>query len=267
MAANVVENKQNNDIQIKKQQQKKTRKHKKREVNKYRKVGRWYLGETLGKGGYSWVKKGIDEKTGKQVALKFISRKHASWTETQINQIHTEISILRNIRHPNIMKLLAYNLKCQYPNESGTGSDEVILLVLEYMNGGELFDYLYYTGRFNEIVARTYFNQLCHAVITCHEYGIIHRDIKPQNILLGYNYELKLTDFGLSKILNENEIYNGTPIMNTYVGTMGYQAPEIIEGQIYTNKVDIFSIGVVLFMFIAGHPPFNNANNNDTNAV
>ena len=203
---------------------------------------------------------GIDEKTGKQVALKFISRKHASWTETQINQIHTEISILRNIRHPNIMKLLAYNLKCQYPNESGTGSDEVILLVLEYMNGGELFDYLYYTGRFNEIVARTYFNQLCHAVITCHEYGIIHRDIKPQNLLLNYRFQLKLTDFGLSKMLKQESV---DKTMKTHVGTAGYQAPEIVEGKRYTKQVDTFSIGVVLFVFIAGHTPFNHATKTD----
>ena len=135
------------------------------------------------------------------MGLKFISRKDGYWTEKRLNAIHKEISILRNIKHPNIMQILGYNLKCQHPNESGDCSNKVILLVLEYVNAGELFDYLYYTGRFNEIVARTYFNQLCHAVITCHEYGIINCDIKPQNLLLNYRFQLKLTDFGLSRII------------------------------------------------------------------
>ena len=78
--------------------------------SKKRVIGRWYIGETLGKGGYSWVKKGKDIKTGKTVALKFMEKADSSWIKEQAMQVETEIDALKNIRHKNVMKLYAYNL-------------------------------------------------------------------------------------------------------------------------------------------------------------
>ena len=131
---------------------------------KMRTIGRWYIGETLGKGGYSWVKKGYDKKTGKCVALKFMAKADESWVAEQSKQVVTEIESLKQIRHSNVMKLYAYNLNARYPAKDNKTWKETtvdtILLVLEHAPGGELFDILYYASALEEIIARTYFLQM-----------------------------------------------------------------------------------------------------------
>lgn len=191
---------------------------------------------------------------GRVVALKFTSKADAKWIEEQNKQIKAEIEALRQIKHPHVMQLLAYNLNGKYPQKSGD-KIPVILLVLEFMKGGELFDILFYTHELKEIVARTYFHQLIEGLEACHAGGICHRDIKPQNLLLDADYQLKIADFGLAKVFeSQNELMN-----SFYVGTKGYQAPELIKQQPYTVACDIFSAGVVLFILLAGYPPFESA--------
>eukprot|EP01083_Nonionella_stella_P262926 893642_1 len=137
-----------------------TRQHKSKKggrmVSKNRKVGRWFLGETLGKGGYSWVKKGYDRKDGRVVALKFTSKAKGDWSASQSKQIQNEIEALRQIKDKHVLQLLAYNLNAKYPQKDGLIIPSV-LLVLEYLPGGELFDILYYTSALTEKIARTYF--------------------------------------------------------------------------------------------------------------
>merc|ERR1712038_467030 len=128
--------------------------------------------------------------------------------------------------------------------------------VLEYLPGGELFDILYYTSALSERIARTYFKQLMDGMEACHEAGICHRDIKPQNLLLDANFQLKIADFGLAKVFEKDE----DALMRTfYVGTRGYQSPEILKKKEYTASCDVFSCGVVLFILLAGYPPFEAA--------
>eukprot|EP00484_Ammonia_sp_Unknown_P024796 CAMPEP_0197034770 /NCGR_PEP_ID=MMETSP1384-20130603/12755_1 /TAXON_ID=29189 /ORGANISM="Ammonia sp." /LENGTH=674 /DNA_ID=CAMNT_0042464725 /DNA_START=60 /DNA_END=2084 /DNA_ORIENTATION=- len=226
-----------------------------RMVSKNRKVGRWFLGETLGKGGYSWVKKGYDRKDGRVVALKFTSKAKGDWTASQSKQIQNEIEALRQIKDKHVLQLLAYNLNAKYPQKDGLIIPSV-LLVLEYLPGGELFDILYYTAALNEKIARTYFKQLMDGMEACHEAGICHRDIKPQNLLLDANFQLKIADFGLAKVFEKDE----DALMRTfYVGTRGYQSPEILKKKEYTTACDVFSCGVVLFILLAGYPPFEAA--------
>jgi len=232
--------------------------------NTGRRIGRWFIGETLGKGGYSWVKKGIDRKNGRIVALKFMARrldKDGNWKKSQQSQIKNEIETLKCLRHEHIIRLLAYNLNAKYPDGTEKTRD-VILLVLEYAAGGELFDILYYTEKLEPILARTYFRQLVSGISFMHDNGIIHRDIKPQNLLLDHKYNLKITDFGLSKI---DPTGNSNVKMNEWhVGTRGYQAPEILlRKKDYDKKVDIFAMGVVLFILLGGYPPFEHAREND----
>ena len=232
--------------------------------NTTRTIGRWYIGETLGKGGYSWVKKGIDIKNGKHVALKFIDRKtmNNNFSIKRVEQIKTEITVLKRMRHSNIVRLFAYNMKTKYPerDESKPGRN-VMFLVLEYMSGGELFDLLYYTNALSEILARTYFRQLMAGVEALHRHYMTHRDLKPQNLLLDKHYNLKISDFGLSKIL---ESADESRTMDTYnVGTRGYQSPEILLHKPYTFGCDIFSCGVILFLLLTGYPPFQTATVDD----
>eukprot|EP01083_Nonionella_stella_P181773 652216_1 len=226
-----------------------------RMVSKNRKVGRWFLGETLGKGGYSWVKKGYDRKDGRVVALKFTSKAKGDWSASQSKQIQNEIEALRQIKDKHVLQLLAYNLNAKYPQKDGLIIPSV-LLVLEYLPGGELFDILYYTSALTETIARTYFKQLMDGMEACHASGICHRDIKPQNLLLDADFQLKIADFGLAKVFKKDE----DSLMQTFhVGTRGYQSPEIVKKREYTTACDVFSCGVVLFILLAGYPPFESA--------
>merc|ERR1719204_2188072 len=196
-----------------------------------------------------------------------------SWVKEQAKQVETEIEALKNIRHQNVMKLYA-----QYPlakdqdaakDTHGQGSKvqgkdqkfiDTILLVLEYAPGGELFDILYYTSSLKEDVARTYFKQIINGLEACHNANVVHRDLKPQNLLLDSKYNLKITDFGLSKIIQSDA---DAIMKTTYVGTRGYQAPELLLNQKYDLKCDVFSVGVILFILMAGYPPFEQASKND----
>jgi len=219
-------------------------------------------------------------KTGKIVALKFMEKADVSWVKEQAKQVETEIEALKNIRHQHVMKLYAYNLNAQYPlaanssveddthgqhkgNENTKGDQkylDTILLVLEYAPGGELFDILYYTSALKEKVARTYFKQIINGLEACHNANVVHRDLKPQNLLLDAKYNLKITDFGLSKIIQSDA---DSIMKTTYVGTRGYQAPELLLNQKYDLKCDIFSVGVILFILLAGYPPFEQASKTD----
>jgi len=228
------------------------------DVASVRKVGQYILGETLGKGGYSWVKKGIDENTNVPVALKFMPRAEKSGEKEQAKQVSTEIKSLIRLNHPNVMKLYAYNLNCKYPEKSGIKLS-TILLVLEYCPGGELFDILYYTNQLDAKTARTYFIQMMNGIQACHDVGIVHRDIKPQNLLMDINFQLKLTDFGLSFLGRDGVDVNEIIMKTHYVGTRGYQAPELLKREAYKKACDIFSAGVVLFILLTGYPPFEQA--------
>ena len=179
--------------------------------------------------------------------------------------METEIEALKNIRHQNVMKLYAYNLNAQYPKATGDAAKDdthgktkssseqkyidTILLVLEYAPGGELFDILYYTSALKEVVARTYFKQIINGLEACHNANVVHRDLKPQNLLLDSKFNLKIIDFGLSKIIRTDA---DAIMKTTYVGTRGYQAPELLLNQKYDAKCDIFSVGVILFILMAG---------------
>jgi len=137
---------------------------------------------------------------------------------------------------------------------------DCILLVLEFAPGGELFDILYYTNALEPVVARTYFKQFIAGLEACHQAGVAHRDLKPQNLLLDSKFNLKITDFGLSKVFQSD---TATLMKTAYAGTKGYQAPELLLNRPYDYLADVFSAGVVLFILLTGYPPFEQAHKND----
>jgi len=216
------------------------------------------LGETLGKGTFGYVKLGINEKDGTQYALKFLLRNARRFKEQTVK---LEIDCMKKIKHKNVVNLLHSDYHCPYPNQEGK-IDDTVLMVLEYAPGGDLYDILYYSGKLQEKLARTYYVQLLDALGAIHNAGITHRDLKANNILLDHKFRLKVTDFGLSHIY-QGEDPNDNRMKTCWVGTKGYQAPELILNRPYSNKCDVFSTGVVLFTLLTGHQPFKRAAAND----
>ncbi|XP_041024817.1 CBL-interacting protein kinase 2-like [Juglans microcarpa x Juglans regia] len=206
---------------------------------------RYELGRQLGQGTFAKVYHARNLKTGMSVAIKVID-KEKILKVGMIDQIKREISVMRLVRHPNVVEL--YEVMA---------SKAKIYFVMEYAKGGELFSKVA-KGKLKEDVARRYFQQLISAVDYCHSRGVFHRDLKPENLLLDENGNLKVSDFGLSA-LSESKRQDG--LLHTTCGTPAYVAPEVINRKGYDGpKADIWSCGVVLYVLLAGYLPFQDSN-------
>ena len=150
------------------------------------------------------------------------------------------------IDHPNIVKLFdVYETSTHF------------YLAMEHLTGGELFDRIVEKGFYSEKDAADALAQLASAISYLHERGIVHRDVKPENLLYASpepNAPLKLADFGLCKALKENDI------TKTACGTPGYVAPEVLKRKGYAKEVDVWSIGVIMYILLCGFPPFYDEN-------
>jgi len=220
--------------------------------------GRFVVLETLGTGATGKVKLGIDTGTGERVALKIMGKRPTSRRQSDQNQ--REITAMTSLSHPNVLKLLYYDYNLKYPKSDGTFKD-CVLLVIDLAQGGELFDFMMYTGSFEERIAKAYTRQLLSALVTCHTNAIYHRDLKPENLLLDAEYNLKVADFGYSAI---QEGWEEGKLLHTECGTRSYMAPEILAHQPYEGRLtDTWSAGVVIFIMITGNPPFQLATRSD----
>jgi serine/threonine protein kinase len=136
---------------------------------------------------------------------------------------------------------------------------------LELVQGGELFDFVALTGAYKEDVARYYFRQLIEGLDSVHQKGITHRDLKPENILYDADFNLKIADFGFAASMDGRD---GSYLQRTILGTFGYMAPEIFlqrhahYGKYNGAQVDLFASAIILFIMVAGHPPFSRADPN-----
>ncbi|TKY60042.1 CBL-interacting serine/threonine-protein kinase 12 [Spatholobus suberectus] len=208
-------------------------------------LGRFELGKLLGHGTFAKVHHARNIKTGEGVAIKIIN-KDKILKGGLMSHIKREISVLRRVRHPNIVQLFEV-----------MATKTKIYFVMEYVRGGELFNKVA-KGRLKEEVARKYFQQLISAVEFCHARGVFHRDLKPENLLLDESGSLKVSDFGLSAVsdqIRQDELFH------TFCGTPAYVAPEVLARKGYDGaKVDIWSCGVVLFVLMAGYLPFHDRN-------
>eukprot|EP00742_Colponemidia_sp_Colp-10_P001659 GILJ01001779.1.p1 GENE.GILJ01001779.1~~GILJ01001779.1.p1 ORF type:complete len:379 (-),score=52.96 GILJ01001779.1:385-1521(-) len=224
-----------------------------------RRMGSYRILHTIGQGGYSKVKLAQDVVSGKYYALKVVS--HRSVGENRgMKQIQTEMETLKAISHPNIINVVDVQWDARYPKKNGS-SEQTVCMVLELALGGELFDFVSYAGAFSEDMARTLFHQIVAAVEVCHTAGIAHRDIKPENILFDENFNIKLADFGFAGRLDGK---SGCGVMSTFCGTKAYMAPEMLAARPYDGcKVDIWALGVVAFILVAGIPPFQSAASSD----
>ncbi|KAL1832190.1 CBL-interacting serine/threonine-protein kinase 9-like isoform X1 [Daucus carota subsp. sativus] len=209
-------------------------------------VGKYEIGKTLGEGSFGKVKYGRHVETGRSVAIKIIARDHVL-RHKMVDQIKREISTMKLIEHPNVINLVEV-----------MASKTKIFLVLEYVDGGELFDKIAQQGRLSEDEARGYFQQLVNAVDYCHSRGVYHRDLKPENLLLDSSGTLKVSDFGLSA-LSQQQREDG--LLHTACGTPNYVAPEVLTDRGYDGTTaDVWSCGVILFVLMAGYLPFDEPN-------
>lgn len=216
--------------------------------------------EIVGSGAFATVKKAIERKTGKTFAVKIISKKKA--LTGALEGVSRELKILQKLHHPGVVTLKAF-----YEDESS------YYLVMEYVPGGDLMDFVASYGAVGEAAGREIARQILLAIQYVHSKGISHRDLKPDNILIAQDdpVTIKITDFGLAKGQEKGGV------MKTFCGTLAYLAPEVITGKYgssisgkkrylgngksledsYSNKVDMWSIGCLLFVILTAHLPFS----------
>jgi len=201
------------------------------------------VGRLLGKGAFGKVNLGMHKLTGKLVAIKSINKEYLT-DEASKKKVMQEYSILKHLRHPNVIRLY-----------ESFESVKHILIVTELCTGGDLLNYVRKRRKLKEDMAKFVFKRLIEGLNHCHTRGILHRDIKLDNVLLNSTGELKICDFGVSKIVHKGER------MTEQCGTPAYIAPEILRDRGYEGfEVDIWSAGVALYAMLYGTVPFK-ANN------
>jgi len=187
----------------------------------------YLLGETLGQGAFGTVRKAVHKVTNQERAIKILKKR-----QQDERKLFLEVNILSKLAHPNIMEIYEF-----YEDKAN------FYIVSELCKGGELFDKITEKGSFKEAEACPIMLQLVSAICYSHSNNIVHRDLKPENIMLDIvrddNPMIKLIDWG-----------------STIKGTPYYIAPEVIK-EVYDEKCDIWSLGVIFYVLLCGYPPFN----------
>jgi serine/threonine protein kinase len=204
----------------------------------------------LGKGGFGKVYKVVEQASGRKLAIKCIYQEIKEGTR-MYNAIAGEIKVMQKLSHPGIIRLIGYNLHGVHNGQP------CVQLVEELAPMCELLEYnIHCPNPFPEHMTLYIMKQVCDAVAFMHDMHIAHRDLKPQNILMDRTFQVKLADFGFAKAFMKREKQIS---MKSHLGTPGYMAPEISLRQEYTAKVDVFALGVVLFVCLSQRCPFKKA--------
>ncbi|GAA6064411.1 hypothetical protein JCM10212_001235 [Sporobolomyces blumeae] len=209
-------------------------------------VGPWRIGRTVGEGSSGRVKLAKHKVTGQYAAVKIVPKPRRTQQEKAdklLLGIEREIVIMKLIEHPNVLRLM---------DVWETGSE--LYLIMEYVEGGELFDYLVKRGKLHADEALHYFQQIISGVDYCHRFNICHRDLKPENLLLDKEKNIKIADFGMAAL------ERGGKLLETSCGSPHYASPEIVAGLNYHgSSSDIWSCGIILFALLTGTLPFDDA--------
>ncbi|KAE8282216.1 SNF-related serine/threonine-protein kinase [Larimichthys crocea] len=211
-------------------------------------AGLYDLDKTLGRGHFAVVKLARHVFTGEKVAVKVIDK--TKLDPVARGHLFQEVRCMKMVQHPNVVRL--YEV---------IDTATKLYLILELGDGGDMYDCIMkHDGGLTEEVAKCYFAQIVHAISYCHRLHVVHRDLKPENVVFFEKQGVvKLTDFGFS-----NRFQPGKKL-NTSCGSLAYSAPEILLGDEYdAPAVDIWSLGVILFMLVCGQPPFQEANDSET---
>ncbi|TIB68768.1 hypothetical protein E3P77_00905 [Wallemia ichthyophaga] len=235
-----------------------------RPSTKARMLGDYVLGKTLGAGSMGKVKIGVHVLTGEKVAIKIIPRftstnalnsippNQPKPTQSFINKAHNKdlSKEVRTVREASICLLLFHPFICGM-REMSVYSQHYYMLN-EFVNGGQMLDYIISHGRLKERSARSFARQISSALSYCHANSIVHRDLKIENILISKTGNIKIIDFGLSNIWSPHSN------LNTFCGSLYFAAPELLNARAYSGpEVDIWSFGIVLYVLVAGKVPFD----------
>lgn len=205
------------------------------------------VAETIGVGGFAVVKRGLEKATGEQVAIKVVDKSRYSPHD---HSLEREVEVLTRLQHDNCIRL-----KCCLvtPNE--------VYIVTELVTGGELLDRVMDKGYYTESDAAVLLKQILSGVAYLHSRGIVHRDLKLENLIMSdasENAVVKIADFGLSKYF-----INGSTLQ-TMCGSPQYVAPEVLDVGVgttaYSPAVDTWSVGVIMFILLSGYSPFDDEN-------
>ena len=207
-------------------------------------IGDYIIKETIGTGTFSKVKLGINKYTKEKVAIKLLEKSKITEKE-DLKRINREISIIKKLSHPNIIKIneIFENEKYYY-------------IIMDYCSKGELFDYIVKKTKLTEDESSFFFYQIINAIEYIHKKNIVHRDLKPENLLLTENNKIKIIDFNLSNYFYKNNL------LSTPCGSPCYAAPEMVSGKKYNGfKTDIWAIGIILYAMSCGYLPFEDSDN------
>ncbi|MEE6506387.1 hypothetical protein FKM82_007648 [Ascaphus truei] len=203
------------------------------------------IGRPLGKGKFGNVYLARERQTKFILALKVLFKTQLEKAGVE-HQLRREVEIQSHLRHPNILRLYGYFHDATR-----------VYLILDYAPRGELYRELQRCSKFDDLRTATYITELADALLYCHSKKVIHRDIKPENLLLGSNGQLQIADFGWS-------VHAPSSRRTTLCGTLDYLPPEMIEGRMHDEKVDLWSLGVLCYEFLVGKPPFETDTHQET---
>ncbi|CAM8943358.1 unnamed protein product [Rhodiola kirilowii] len=206
---------------------------------------KYQLCEQIGRGQFGTVHRCFNRSTGETYACKSITKSHLSDSiDRECLQNEPKTMLLLSSSHPNIVSL--HDL---------FEDDSHLHLILDLCDSSlDLYTLLSSDGPLPESQAADLAKSLVKALAHCHRMGVCHRDVKPENVLFGFDGELKLADFGSAEWFGDGRLMRGV------VGTPYYVAPEVLMGREYNEKVDVWSAGVILYVMLAGFPPFNGDN-------
>ena len=203
-------------------------------------------GRVIGRGAFGKVNIGLNILTGRIVAIKSFNKKNII-NEASKNKILYETNLMRGLCHPSVTKILE-TFECE----------KYMLIIMEYISGGNLQNFVKKRRKLCEKTAKILFRQIIQGIRYIHSRGIVHRDIKLENILLDLNNIIKICDFGVGKLIKPNTI------LKNQCGTPVYMAPEILKGNGYKGfPVDVWSAGVALYIMLSGTLPFNKDKDHD----